>query len=425
MSIGSIWRGLKQENAAFWWLCIYIFFEYVRPQSIYTQIDVAPWSLITLALALITAFLDPSVKWVKNPENVLFLIFLSILLLSCLLAFQTSSSWAKIDIVINWMILYFLIITIVNTEKRFYIFTLLFLLVSFKMSQHGFRTFSSRGFSFADWGATGAPGWFQNSGEFAIQMVIFSPLVIAFILALKKFWGRYTKCFFYLLPITALISIVASSSRGSQVAILGVGIWFALKFKAGIKAILALTIIGMILYFLIPPEQMARLNEMGNDGTSLQRYAYWSHGINVILDHMGIGVGYANWKDYCWFVNPSGVGPLQSCQEPHNIYIQAAAELGIPGLIMFLLMTIYILVLNARTRQFSVQINNTFFRYISHGLDGGIIGYSIAAFFVTVLYYPFFWVQLAMTVALYSIAKSQFINKNRSHSLLRNEHHNY
>jgi len=31
----------------------------------------------------------------------------------------------------------------------------------------------------------------------------------------------------------------------------------------------------------------------------------------------------------------------------------------------------------------------------------------VAGFFVTVLYYPFFWVQMAMTVALYSVASRQ------------------
>lgn len=410
ISVGAMWRGLKQEEAAFWWLCVYMFFEYVRPQSIYTQIDVVPWSQITLLLAVFTAFLDRSVRWVKSPENTLFFIFIFIVLLSSVFAFQSSVSWARINVIVNWVILYFLVITIVNTEKRFFIFLLLFLLVSFKMSQHGFMNFASRGFSFADWGATGAPGWFQNSGEFAIQMVIFSPLVIAFILALKKYWGRYTTWFFYLLPITALISIVASSSRGSQMAILGVGLWFVLKSRKGIKAVAGVVVVGAVLYFMIPPEQIARLEEMGEDRTSLQRYAYWSHGLDVIEQHLGTGIGYANWKEYCWFVNPAGLGPNHSCQEPHNIYIQAASELGVPGLIVFLLMVLYIFILNARTRRLASQTNNVLFGYIAHGLDGGLVGFMIAAFFVTVLYYPFFWAQLAMTVALYSIAKSQAIN---------------
>jgi hypothetical protein len=38
--------------------------------------------------------------------------------------------------------------------------------------------------------------------------------------------------------------------------------------------------------------------------------------------------------------------------------------------------------------------------WMAHGLDGAMIGYLVNGFFVTVLYYPFFWVNLALAVAL-------------------------
>ncbi|MDX2441152.1 MAG: hypothetical protein QNK40_11460, partial [Desulfobacterales bacterium] len=36
--------------------------------------------------------------------------------------------------------------------------------------------------------------------------------------------------------------------------------------------------------------------------------------------------------------------------------------------------------------------------------DMGLVGYLAAGFFVTVLYYPFFWVQIAMIVALHNVS---------------------
>ena len=38
---------------------------------------------------------------------------------------------------------------------------------------------------------------------------------------------------------------------------------------------------------------------------------------------------------------------------------------------------------------------------MSHGLDSALVAYLVAGFFVTVLYYPFFWINLAFTVSLY------------------------
>jgi hypothetical protein len=46
---------------------------------------------------------------------------------------------------------------------------------------------------------------------------------------------------------------------------------------------------------------------------------------------------------------------------------------------------------------------------MAHGLDAALIGYLASGFFITVLYYPFFWINFAMTVALHRAA----LNKAR------------
>jgi hypothetical protein len=43
---------------------------------------------------------------------------------------------------------------------------------------------------------------------------------------------------------------------------------------------------------------------------------------------------------------------------------------------------------------------------MAQGLDCSLVGYLVAGFFVTVLYYPFFWINLAMTVALHNAARN-------------------
>ena len=46
----AIWQGLKQESPAFWWLCIYLFLEYIRPASLYPVLDILPWTQIALLM---------------------------------------------------------------------------------------------------------------------------------------------------------------------------------------------------------------------------------------------------------------------------------------------------------------------------------------------------------------------------------------
>ena len=45
----AYWRTFWGESLAFKFACIYLMFEYVRPQSIYTAIDVLPFGLVSLA----------------------------------------------------------------------------------------------------------------------------------------------------------------------------------------------------------------------------------------------------------------------------------------------------------------------------------------------------------------------------------------
>lgn len=413
--IRPMWVGLRQESWAFWWLCIYIFIEYVRPQSIYPEIAFIPWAQLSLIMAFGCLFLDKSVQWVNSKENGLFILLFLIVVLTSIFAFHPFIAWSKFDRVLNWIIVYFLVITVVNTEKRFFILLLLFLLVNFKMSQHGFRSFVSRGFSFAGWGVKGAPGWFANSGEFGIEMTIFVPLSLAFILALKERWGRFKKLFFYLMPVTGLFTIAATSSRGAQLAILGVGLWYLLKNRVGFKAVAWLLIIGLVLYALIPDEQWSRFETMGEDNTSAQRLAYWKYGIEVMSDRPLLGIGHANWIDYCWFMT-DGIGPMNICQEAHNTLIQAGTEHGIPGLIVYLLMVIQAFSINSRTRALASDSGNRLILYITHGLDGGLIGYLISSFFISALFYPFFWIQMAIIVALHQVARR---NQSKTAEIIR------
>ena len=169
----KIWKYILSERLSFWGISLYLFFEYVRPQAIFPALDVAPFGTISLALAIIGVIIDPTVRWVKNSNNLLMTAYFFVILLSAVFAYSSQSSCDYMKIFLNWFLFYYLCINIINTEKRLFLFAIFFFLFSFKMSQNGFITWAQRGFAFSDWGLVGGAGWFKNSGEFAIQMVIF------------------------------------------------------------------------------------------------------------------------------------------------------------------------------------------------------------------------------------------------------------
>ena len=408
MKASALWIALKQEPASLWLLCIYFLFEYVRPQSLYPVIDILPWAQIFLLSTLLFSITDKTVIWVSNVENKLFVLFCFIVILSGMFAFNSSLSLDYWEVMGGWIIVYFLVISIVNTEQRMLLFILAYCLFNLKMAQHGAISWAQRGFSFASFGLIGSPGWFRNSGEYAIQMLIFGPIAVALVISLKEYWGRYKKWILYACAATGYMAVIGASSRGAQIALAVTGLWFLLKQRNGFKGIVALCLIAAALYYILPEEQMQRFREMGDDGSSLQRLEYWNYALNnVIPNYPVLGIGYNNWLAYVWFKVPEGMGPAQTIQAVHNIFLQAASELGITGLIVFLLLVIFAFINNARTRALMKSSESSLIYNLSYALDAGLIGYLVAGSFVTVLYYPFFWIQIAMIVMLNNVAQRE------------------
>jgi len=405
----AIWGVLKKQPPSFWLVLIYLFFEYVRPQVIYEAMLGPPYALIAIVLALVSFLFERRKLRFQTPE-LLLTIFSLVVLASSVTAFDPSISFSykNLSLYFGWVLIYLLIANSVDTEERFLLFVLCFLLYSFKMSQFGTRSWATVGFGWDDYGATGAPGFFQNSGEFGIQMCIFLPLVVAFILALREYWPRWARWVAWGVAGTAITGIVASSSRGALVGLAGVSLWMLLKSRHKFRALVATVVLAGLVYGITPPEQKARFQAIGRDDTSISRTTNWKNGIEIMNQYPVLGIGYANWRKY-HAVN-YGTDLL-----PHNVFIEAGAELGYSGLAGFLALIWCTFVVNARTRRLAKQFpeKGVFMNRMAHGLDGALVGFLVSGFFVTVLYYPFFWINLAMTVGLNNAAVKTFAEGSR------------
>jgi len=400
---GELWRAMQRQPASFWLLNAYLFFEYVRPQVIYDSIKgwpLASWAIYSCLAAL---FLEGHKLRRWSLADTGLVVYSIIILASTLTAWSPAASRAGYNLWFSWMVIYWMITTLVNSESRFLLFLLWYFLLNAKMSQHGVRGFIEAGGSFRSWGATGGPGWFRNSGEFGIEMTIFVPMAVFFVLALRRYWTRRTFWVVMFLPVSGLISIIATSSRGAQLAIAAVGLWFILKSPHRIRALVIASVSAGALFVLLPEGQKQRFTEMGTDKTSLSRLTYWADAREMMSQYPVLGIGYNNWIPYYrTYYNADG-------ELPHNIFYQAGAELGFTGLVGFIGLIIITLIINYRTRKLASELpdGGRFALNMAHGLDGALIGFLVSGYFVTVLYYPFFWINLAFTVALHNSTRNE------------------
>lgn len=255
------------------------------------------------------------------------------------------------------------------------------------------------GGAFADWGVVGAPGWFGNSGELGIQLTIFVPLSCAFVYSLWSNWGRFFKFLFLMMPISAVGSIIASSSRGAVLGLIALGVWLIKSSKYFVRSILVLSLICSLLYVLTPPEFKERFLSSGSDKTSTHRLDRWVAGFDLMLKRPLLGVGHKNWTSY--YERHYSDGANQSLMI-HNIFMESGTEHGFLGLLTLLSILFMMFRLNLKTREFALAHAMLFEYRLTYGMSMAIVGMAVSSCFVTVLYYPYVWIHAAFIVALYN-----------------------
>lgn len=419
LRLGEFWRQMRREHISFWTICCYLVVEYVRPQSIIPALDVLPWAKVFLALSTLALLADKQKKWVADPANKWITLLLLAIVASSLVATYPAFSWDHFMDFFGWYVIYFLIVNIVTTEARLLIVLAIFLLCSFKLSLFGARTWAMRGFAFTNWGLQGPPGYFQNSGEFAIQMLMSSPVAYELALFLKPRISRLKFYLLMLMPLTGAMSVIGASSRGGQLALAFEVYWSMLKGRINFKTVLAVVVLGYAAFAILPAEQKARFSSAGDDATSQQRLLYWKHGLKMIEDHPLLGVGYFNFPRYFAVHYPDDMlrGPaftregVATSELPHNIFIQVGTDTGVTGLLLFVMLMYRTWKSEREIRTLVREKQDTCkpFAPLAKGLLGAMWGFAIAGQFVTVSYYPFFWINLAFMVALNNITRKHYL----------------
>jgi putative inorganic carbon (HCO3(-)) transporter len=405
--IGAFINAYKGQDLIFYCGCAYIIFSYLRPQLIYPLLNFLPWLQITILAGLGLMLANKQLCFTYTHG----LVFLLAALVgaSTMDSYYPNISMQKAEIPLIWAIeVLFLSNCVRSLQQIKLLFALLFLCL-FKMSLFGAKVWITRGFGFTAWGIQGPPGYFQNSGEFSLLMAMTAVMSIPFIIGLNL-----KRRYLWMLPITAVMTVLGASSRGSQLAIV-VGLLFLLFAykKIRIKNIIYVGIICWLVALLLPQEQKDRLNAMGDDETSLSRLNYWKAGIAMAMENPYSGVGYDTFPEYYHnYYKEDGGGYLSTRKEvSHNTIIQVISTLGFPALFIYLLIhkRIYYVVKNKYLKK--IAGIDFLSRNIVFSLKAGVLTYFVGSMFMSIAFYPYLYLLCGLSIAL-----TRFITKQTDNS---------
>lgn len=214
------------------------------------------------------------------------------------------------------------------------------------------------------------------------------------------------------------LAILYTYSRGAIIALIAalialafyrpprlplVGIFVAMAFTAMLLMPDAFIDRMGTLTNILSGEQDTR-SEISIRGRASEMLSAWY----MFVDHPILGVGADNYPvNYQTYARKLGLDNRATLREPHNLFLEVAAETGLLGLLVFGYILFYLFGCIARARSGFLQLGDHQFADMIGAFSAGLIGYLAAAMFIHGAYPRYFWLLAGIAMALPQVLQAE------------------
>ena len=211
------------------------------------------------------------------------------------------------------------------------------------------------------------------------------PLAIAPLICQVKEFNLSRKIIFAAAGLASAVAIILSLARGSwfgalaALAIVVGGGWWILAAAERKKYLLvtgAAMLLGLILLAPLADRIYERLTA-DDDGSAAIRLPLLEVAKEIIKDNPLVGIGLNNYRATMTRYDKTGVFVSQIFSNPvHNVFAHVAAEVGIPGAILFCLLILTAALINLRTM---IAMNDKLRFALALAIVAGLAAWIISA----------------------------------------------
>lgn len=182
------------------------------------------------------------------------------------------------------------------------------------------------------------------------------------------------------------------------------------RWRRQAAVLLVLGVIATIGYYglLAPAPSTQRVTMSDTSGRS----SLWTVALRVIAAHPALGVGNDNFIDVAdrYINRPGAIQAAFEVTTPkmvHNTFLEAAADLGIPGLLM--LLGVFGLLIGAALRAAHIfeRLGDADMELLARGIIFAVVATLASDFFVSGNYAKYQWLVLALCPAVLGLARRQ------------------
>lgn len=300
---------------------------------------------------------------------------------------------------------YFMVISLVDSRRRLVLFLCVYIGIITYFALTGLRDYYGGSFKFAQ-GIERVVGETSSSGDpnaLGATMASTIPIVLLLLIGLR---GARKKVVLAAILGAFIWALALTGSRGSLLGFLG-GLgymwWGSSKRLRDGLLLCSLLVVG---YLGLPQQYKERYESIGHsqlDASSEGRVNAWKAGLRMILDRpiLGVGVG-------CFSVAHGTAYDPGDWLQPHSLYVQVPAEVGLVGTVTFFGFLFLAVRTNVKARRLvEWKGDGGIATYLLKGMGAGFVVLAICGVFGHSMLRPTWYLFAALGQVIYRIETTE------------------
>jgi len=366
---------------------LFLVFDYARPQDFVPAIGLFRPNMILTLLMLFAWSRSGNLSRASSRQLTLMYVLLALIFVH--IPFATNHYWAYLVFEEFLLLIPFCISVIlyVDTPDRIVSFmrwwVLLALFVAIKSILHP--------------GGESGSSFLADPNDVGLLVDMMLPFVLCMFVYEKK---RLYKVAYLVISLLCIAAIVSTSSRGGLIGLAAVMlvVWWWSPRKVLILTLTGILALGTYQFAGQKyVERMSTINDT-DEGTAKGRIDSWKAAWHMFLDHP-LGVGPGNFPILFPRYMVTGQRNMWG-RAAHSLWFTLLPELGIPGVILYLLIFRANLLSIRNLYKMPGDADHPRLPFLlSIAFIASIAGFFGAGTFISVLFYPHYWFVTAMIVA--------------------------
>lgn len=331
------------------------------------------------------------------------------------LSIWPGGSWAQLtDHLIKAVIFFWLIGTLVTTTARLEAYLWVLTLCSIPLAATALANYWSGVFITHATssvqriaGYVGGAGLAGNPNDLALMLNLLMPLTGALLVIARRPWLRLVALAALLLSVAA---VIATFSRAGFItlAVIGLATFGAMVRRGALTAAVIVVFMALGAFVVLPDQYFNRLATITNieadrTGSAQGRWDDYFVSLEYIQAHPLTGAGLG--QDLLALNETRGHATWRSV---HNAYLQAAVDLGLPGMLLLLMLLLASFGNARRVRRAAPPPGRpNDLSVMASGLTVSLLAFTVAAFFHPIAYQFYFFCLAGLAVALVSARRAE------------------